>query len=331
MNQVPSFPGIFRFGQTRSGDHVERIVLRGGGLTAALLSRGVTLQGLWLDGIDASLTLGLPDIAAYEAATSYLGALVGPVANRIAGASVRIAGRRFDLPRNDGEATLHSGPRGLHARIWRLAEMSDAEASFTLDLPQGDGGLPGNRRLQARYSLPGSGILRLEVSAQTDAPTPVSIAQHAYWNLDAGPDWSGHQLQVQADHWLPVDDQLLPTGEIRPVTGDMDLRQVRPLSPGKPALDTNFCLSDARRDLTAVARLIGRSGLEMRLWTTEPGLQVYDGRFAIRPDGPAYEGIALEPQGWPDAVNQPGFPSVILQPGDGWLQVTEWHFAAARD
>ncbi len=157
MTAEPPVPGVSRFGQTLAGDHVERVTLSGGGLTASLLTRGVTLQGLWLEGVGHGLTLGLPDLAGYETATSYLGALVGPVANRIGGASAVLDGTRHRFEANEGPTTLHSGPSGIHARIWRLAEACTQAATFTLDLADGEGGFPGNRRLTARYSLPGEG------------------------------------------------------------------------------------------------------------------------------------------------------------------------------
>ncbi len=149
--------------------------------------------------------------------------------------------------------------------------------------------------------------MRLELTATTDRPTWMNLAQHSYWNLDGSPHWQGHSLRIAAEHWLPVDDRLLPTGEMRPVAGEMDFRRPRLLQPGAPALDHNFCLAPARRALTEVAEVTGAQGLRMRIATTEPGLQVYDGRGAVRPGGPVYEGLALEPQGWPDAPNRPAF------------------------
>jgi aldose 1-epimerase len=327
MTIAPPDPGVSRFGQTLAGDHVERVVLQGGGLTASLLTRGVTLQGLWLQGVAHSLTIGLPDMAGYEGATSYLGALVGPVANRIAGAAAVLDGTRHQFAANEGgTTTLHSAD-GSHARVWRLAEVEEAAATFTLDLGHGDGGFPGIRRLSARYALPGEGRLRLDLSATTDRPTWINLAQHSYWNLDGTRHWRGHSLRIAADHWLPVDALNLPTGERRTVAGEMDFRKGRALVPGAPALDHNFCLAHGRRALTEVAELVGLSGLRMQLSTTEPGLQVYDGRGPVRPGGGAYEGLALEPQGWPDAPNRPDFPPVTLRAGEVYHQTTIWAFS----
>ena len=171
--------------------------------------------------------------------------------------------------------------------------------------------------------------MRLEIGASTDAPTLMNIANHSYWNLDGSATWTGHKLQINADHWLPVDDLLLPTGEVRAVQAEMDFRHPRTMLPGLPALDHNFCLAPAQRALTEAAVLTGFSGLTMRLFSTEPGLQVYDGRAAILPGGQAYQGLAMEPQGWPDAPNQPGFPPVLLAAGAAYRQNTEWRFEGA--
>lgn len=325
----PEFPGLSRFGQTATGVAVPRVVLQGGGLTAAFLPLGATLQGLWLQGVPHSLTLGSDLLADYEASTAYPGALVGPVANRIAGASALVAGRpcRFEA-NEDGQTTLHSGPGGLHARHWRLAEMGETAVTFALELADGEGGFPGNRRITARYSLPGEGCLRLEISAQSDAPSPIAIANHSYWNLDGGPDIAGHRLQVAAQGWLPVDARSLPTGRVEPMEGAMDFRSGQRLVPGAPALDHNFCLAEARRPLTEAACLTGASGVEMRLFTTEPGLQVYDGRSPVLPGLPPHAGLAMEPQAWPDALHHPGFPDIIAEAGAPYAQVSEWRFNA---
>lgn len=324
-------PGISRFGQTESGRNVERIVLIGGGLTASFLTRGATLQGLWLEGFDHSLTVSLNSVVAYEASTAYPGAIVGPVANRVSGAKAVIAGKTCQFEVNEGADTnLHSGQSGIHARVWTLSELLSDAVTFTLDLADGEGGLPGNRRITARYSLTNAGELRLDLAAMTTAPTLMNLTNHSYWNLDGSDEWLGHRLQIHADHWLPVNDKNIPTGEVRPVDGDMDFRQLRLLRAGAPALDHNFCLAKAKRAVTPAAKLVGLGGISMTLSTTEPGLQVYDGRGKISPNGHAYQGLALEPQGWPDAPNQPLFPSVLLEPGAPYAQTTIWAFHKGR-
>ena len=327
MINATTRPGLSDFGRTIAGDQVDRVTLSDGNLTVSLLTLGVTLQGLWLADVPHSLTLGCATLAQYQATTSYLGALVGPVANRITGAKALITGRMHHFDASENGNTLHSGPSGLQNRIWQLTRQSDTAATFTLALPDGEGGFPGNRLLKARYSLQPNATLRLEITATTDAPTPINIANHSYWNLDGTPDWSGHSLQINAAHWLPVDRQGLPLGPRRPTSGAMDFRRPRHLQPADPALDHNFCLAETRRPLSLVARLTGAKGVSMTLSTTEPGLQAYDGRNPIRPDDAAYAGLALEPQGWPDALHHPAFPSILLRTEASYHQISEWQFS----
>ena len=320
-------PGLSDFGRTLAGDRVQRVILSNGLLSASFLTYGASLHGLWLAGVAHSLTLGCDTLQQYQAAKSYLGALVGPVANRITGAAAIIDGRACRFAANEGANSLHSGPDGLHSRIWQLADYSDTAATFALSLPDGEGGFPGNRRIIARYSLHPNATLRLEITATTDALTPINIANHSYWNLDGAPDWSGHSLQIAADHWLPVTAQGLPTGTLSPTTAEMGFTQPRAVRPGSPALDHNFCLARARRPLAFAARLTGASGLQLALSTTEPGLQVYDGRSPVRPGDAPFAGLALEAQGWPDALHQPKFPSILAGPDHPYQQTTEWQFS----
>ena len=327
MNNALCPIGPTVFGRTRAGEKVDRITLSDGQLTVSVLTLGVTLQGVWLADVPHSLTLGCDTVAAYQAAGSYLGALVGPVANRITGAAAIVNGRRCQFAQNEGANTLHSGPDGLHNRIWQLTDGGATAATFTLSLPDGEGGFPGNRRITARYSLHPDATLMLEIAAGTDAPTPISIANHSYWNLDGTAEWSGHSLQIAADHWLPVTAQGLPTGDRRPATAQMNFTQPRVIQRGHPALDHNFCLATTCRPLSFAARLTGISGVGMALLTTEPGLQVYDGRSPIRLGDAPYAGLALEPQGWPDALHQPSFPSILATAERPYHQTTQWQFS----
>jgi aldose 1-epimerase len=156
----------------------------------------------------------------------------------------------------------------------------------------------------------------------------MNVANHSYWNLDGTADWAGHRLQVAADRYLPTTDDFTPTGEIVDVAGTAyDFRAGRRIARSEPPLDNNFCLSDGRVALRDVLWLTGEGGVAMTVATTEPGIQIYDGRNAIRPGHGAYEGLAIEAQGWPDAPNHAGFPSIALGPDETYQQVTEWRFA----
>lgn len=322
--------GVSAFGTTADGRAVQKVTMAAGDLTVALLTYGSVLQSVRMAGVGHDLTLGSDRIEDYEGPLHYHGALVGPVANRLAGASAPLGDRTLRFAANqDGRHLLHSGATGTHAKHWRLAEATHEACTLTLTLPDGEGGFPGTRRVTARWVVERPATLRLELSVMTDAPTLVNFVNHSYWNLDGTETWDGHRLRIAADHILPVDADLIPTGEVAPVEGGPhDLRAGRVLSPGQPAMDHCFVLGQGRETLRDVLWLEGRSGVAMTMATTEPGVQVYDGRAAIRPGCAAYEGMAIEAQFWPDAPHHPHFPSIRLDPGEMSVQVTEWRFGA---
>lgn len=313
------------FGSLRAGDAVRRVRLEGGGLSAGILTLGAILQDLRRAGGGPPLTLGSPDLAAYDAGPMrYFGAVVGPVANRIGGAAAPLDGRVLRFPAEPGPHLLHSGAAGLHARLWEIATLSPAEVLLECRAAPGEGGFPGDRRFRARYALgPEPGALTLSLEAESDRPTLVACTHHGFWDLGQG-GVDGHLLTVAADSVLPTDATGLPTGRVAPVSGTrFDFRTPRRLGPGD-RLDHNFCLATARGGLRRAAALEGPAG-RLTLSTTEPGLQVYtaDG---FRSDvaghgGRIYggrAGLALEPQGWPDAANRPAFPPVRLDAGEVW-------------
>lgn len=321
------------FGHGRDGRDVKAIRLSSPRLAVTLLTWGAALQDVRLAGIERSLTLGGDRVEAYQGPMGYFGTLVGPVANRIAGARAVIAGQEIRFPANEGTTLLHGGARGVQARHWALDAADATSARLRLVLEAGDSGFPGRREITAEYRVDDA-ALTLTLAAVSDAPTLMNLANHSYWNLDGSASVAGHHLQVMADSYLPAPGGL-PTGEVRAVEGGFDLRagRVLDLTEGH---DHNFCLATAPRDLTEVAVLTGTSGVTLRLATTEPGLQVYDGRYlASAPfqghNGDVYQahsGLALEPQRWPDAPNHPGFPPITLDPGETYRQVTRWSFHA---
>lgn len=316
------------FGRTSGGAEVRAVTLRGAGLTARVLTWGAVVQGVWIDGIAHSLTLGSDRLADYEGAMICHGSLVAPVANRISDARAVLEGRALTFEKNFlGKMTLHSGSAGTQGKVWDLVTADRTSAVLALDLPDGEGGFPGNRRIEARFEVRG-GALRLTVTGRTDGPTFFNATNHSYWNLDGTAGWAGHRLKLAADEMLVTDADDCVTGAVVPVAGtDYDFRAGRVPAPGQPPLDHCFVLARARRDLTPVFWLTGRNGVTMEVATTEPGLQLYDARGAARPGQKAYEGIAVETQGWPDAPNRAGFPSIVLRPGDMVRQVTQWRFS----
>jgi aldose 1-epimerase len=319
------------FGQTADGQTVQAIMIGTADLTVTLLTFGAAVQDVRLRGVARSLTLGGPDMAAYLGPMRYFGTLVGPVANRIAGARATIAGRGYHFPPNEGTTLLHGGASGTQTRVWGLDDATATSARLSLTLPDGQGGFPGRRQIIAEFAVRDA-TLTLTLSAITDAPTLMNLANHSYWNLNDTPTTAGHILTVAAETWLPTTADGIPTGEQRAVAGAFDLRKGRVID-GTEGWDHNFCLCPAPRALTDVASLTGGQ-VSLTLATTEPGLQVYDGRalntgpfpgHSGHPYGP-FAGLALEAQRWPDAPNQPEFPPVTLDPGETYRQVTQWRF-----
>ncbi len=330
-----SLPDIRPFGATRDGQQVDLIRLRGGELTVAILTLGAALQDLRLAGTPWPLTLGAQSVAAYEGPCRWFGSVAGPVANRIAGAQAMIEGKvyRFDANEN-GRTTLHGGATGTDAQIWTLTDQTADSVTLTLDLPDGMGGFPGNRRISACYRLTGPATLRLTLTATSDQPTLMNLANHSYWNLDGTDHTGDHRLQISADHYLPTDADGIPLPPT-PVAGtDFDLRAARRVGD-IPRLDHNFCLAPTPGPLRPVAGFFGKKGVSLTLSTTAPGLQAYDGaglnshpfpgHMGI-PYGP-HAGLALEPQHWPDAAGRADFPTILLRPGKVYSQTSEWHFS----
>lgn len=322
---------LARFGRTEAGEAVEIVTLARDGLSVRILTFGAVVQSVRLDGLPHDLTLGSGRLSDYEGAMRYHGALIAPVANRLGGGRAVVGGLALALERGGDRHLLHSGAAGTHRKVWAVDDARSDGVRLVLRLPDGEGGFPGERRVAADYSLPAPGVLRLRVAAETDRPTLFNAANHSYWNLDGSADWAGHELRIAADRYLPVSREGIPTGEAVAVADtDFDFRSGRVVAPAHPPLDHNFCLSETRQPLRPVLWLTGRGRLTMEVATTEPGVQVYDGRDAARPGRAGYEGLAIEAQGWPDAPNHAGFPSIELLPGTEYGQVTEWRFSRGR-
>jgi aldose 1-epimerase len=319
---------IHHFGTLADGRAVQAVTLRGGDLSATVLTWGGILQDVRLTGTYHGLTLGSDNLADYLGQMRHHGALVGPVVNRLSNAAANIGGKPHSFEANQaGRHCLHAGSAGTQFKLWELGAVTDSTLTLALTLPDGEGGFPGNRRITAQFSVEAPATLRMEVSATTDALTLINFANHSYWNLDGTAVWTGHQVRVAASHFLPTTDDFTPTGDVQDVAGlPVDFREMRAIFPGQPDLDNNFCLSDSRQPLRDVLWLTGKSGLTMTVATTDTGIQLYDGRNAFRPGKGAYEGIAIEAQSWPDAPNHAGFPGIEVGTGETYDQVTEWRF-----
>lgn len=329
--------GPERFGAMPDGSPVERAVLTGGGLTAHILSYGAVVQDLRLDGHDAPLVLGFETFAPYLTHSPYFGATAGRYANRIRDGHLELDGTTYKLDTNFlGKHLLHGGARGMGKRLWRFEDVAEDRATLAITLPDGDMGFPGTLDARVTFALLPGGTFDIRMDAVTDAPTLCNLAHHSYFTL-GGEKIADHHLRIDAESYLPVDDELIPTGEVRPVDGTrFDFRAPAPVGQAKP-LDHNYCLSRERTGLRPVAWLENpATGLKMELRTTEPGLQVYDATklnvdlpgLTGAPMGP-HAGIAMEPQVWPDANHHDGFPSAVLRPGETYRQHTQYVFSKA--
>ncbi|MEM6306651.1 MAG: aldose epimerase family protein [Pseudomonadota bacterium] len=327
---------ITPFGTTKDGQGVEAITLTSSELSVTILTLGAILNDVRLTRVAYPLTLGARTVAGYEGPLSSFGSFMGPVINRIKGCQATIDGKAYTFERHrSGDVTQHSGSTGLQKQLWQVTDHGADHVTLQIDLPDGLGGFPGNRLVTAQYQITGA-ALRLTVTATTDAPTLMNPANHSYWALDPELGFAGHVLTVHADHFTEAGPDLVPTGQVLPVTGTpYDFRAGKVLAGDDSQFyDINLCLSDTRRPLRPVATLRGTSGVELTMSTTECGLQVYDCGTIRAPDFPThhdqpympYSGVALEAQSWPGAVAHDHFPRIHLYPGAVYSPVTEWEF-----
>lgn len=317
------------FGKTENGERVEKVTISAGDLTVSILTFGAIVQDVRLAGVPYGLALGSDRLGDYEQTMGYFGAIVGPIANRISNARVRLDGMMYELERNEnGAVHLHSGTDGVHRKVWQIAAQSPDSVTLALLLADGVAGLPGQRDIRVTYKVSAPGTLTMTIDGTTDAATCMNFASHIYWNLDGSDTWEGHQLKIAADHYLPIDDRTCPTGDIASVTDTpLDFRTGQTPAPGAPALDHNFCLSDEKQPLRDVLWLTGRSGLHMTLASTEAGVQIHDAATSHRPGKSCYEGLVIEPQGWPDAPNHRDFGSIKVTADQPYHQVSSWTFS----
>ena len=345
------------FGTMADGTVIEAVTLTDGrGISARIITYGATLQSLTVPdraGRTDDIVLGYPDLDGYLSRPQYFGSTVGRFANRIAGARFSLDGRTYALAPNDAANSLHGGRVGFDKVVWRIAEISRGPvASVTLAYlsPDGEEGYPGTLSVSVTYSLDDNRVLTTSYEATTDQPTIVNLTHHSLFNLAGAESLRsvlGHRLMVNAAAYTPVDASLIPTGEIREVAGTpFDFRESREIGArireaGDPQIaigrgyDHNFVLNGGVTDTPRLAARIEDpgSGRVVELFTTEPGLQVYTGNFLngttagkgdrLYRQG---DGLALEPQHFPDSPNQPSFPSARLEPGETYRQVSFYRF-----
>jgi len=340
------------FGALPDGRAVEALTLRNDhGIAATVITYGAALQGLTLPdraGRSADVVLGYATLDGYLAKSEYFGATVGRFANRLAKGRFMLDGKRYQTPQNNNGNALHGGERGFDKVLWEVVDVHGGKAAgvkLRYVSPDGDQGYPGTLTVYAVYTLDSADALAIEYTATTDQPTIVNISNHAYWNLAGeGSEHGamGHVLTIRADAYTPVDETLIPTGEMRSVKGTVfDFRQ--PMAVGARVRDAhdeqikfgrgydhNFVIA---HDVSSAPRLQATvqdpgSGRGFELWSNQPGLQFYSGNFldgtVVGKSQRAYrqgDAIVLEPQLFPDTPNHPEFGSARLAPGTAYRNV----------
>jgi aldose 1-epimerase len=348
------------YGQLSDGRTVTEYRLRNAaGFELRFLDLGgivTTIMAPDRQGQVANVNLDHADLALYERNPGYFGALIGRYANRIGGAGFTLGGKRYDLAANNGPNTLHGGNVGFDKAIWQVrAAQSGSALSAVLShtSPDGDEGFPGTMKIEVVYSLQEENEFRIDYQATTTAETVINLTNHVYFNL-AGNDQGSildHIVEINAEHYTPVDLHGIPTGEIAPVEGTpLDFRTAKPIGAGirmahpqilrQNGYDHNWVLDKpAPQALTFAARAYEpKSGRIMEVETTEPGLQLYTGNYlgggSAGTAGVAYrqsDAFCFETQHFPDSPNRPEFPTTVLQPGHIFRSSTIYRFKTDRD
>ena len=336
------------FGQMPDGRDVRLLTIGAEpGPVVEVLTLGATVHRLVVgcgDGERRNVVLGHPDVAERLASGDYVGGTIGRYANRIAGGRFTLDGQDAEVRTHDRGNSLHGGPEGFDVRLWEVESHEVDEVVLSLVSPDGDQGFPGTVSARVRYRVEQDAV-QVAIEATTDAPTVVNLTNHAYVNLDG--EGAGtidrHELVVEADEFTPVDATGIPTGAHSPVEGTLfDFRTKKPIGPAlrtedpqvvdARGIDHNYVVrgSGLRR---AAALTSPKTRTTVELWSDQPGLQVYTGNFLDgtrrSTSGGRYrqgDGVALEPQLFPDSPNRPEWPSATLRPGETYAAHLEWRF-----
>ena len=342
-----------RFDTLVQGKPVQLYWLENGAIKMAVTNYGGRIVGLYVPDKKANLidvNIGYGSIKTYlEADETYFGATIGRVGNRIAKGKFTLDGTEYSVPTNNNENALHGGYKGFQSVVWEAQQPNEYTLLLQYTSPDMEEGFPGNLKTTVTYSLTSENAVRIEYEASTDKPTVVNLTNHAYFNLNG--EGSGtilnHKMQLFAEAFTPVDSGLIPTGELRPVVGTpFDFTQPKTIGERIGAdneqlrfgggYDHNYVLgAKQEKGMNHAAKVIGDiSGITMNVYTDQPGVQFYGGNFmgckntlksGAKDD--ARTAFCLETQHFPDAPNQPNFPSIRLNPGDTYNTSSEYHFS----
>jgi aldose 1-epimerase len=337
------------FGKTKDGKNVDLYTLTNdNSLKAKITTYGGIVTSLHVpdrSGKFADVVLGRDSVEDYIESNPYFGALIGRFGNRIGKCRFTLDGVEYKLAINNGPNHLHGGIKGFDKVVWKAEPIQNSKGP-TLKLTylsrDGEEGYPGNLSCTVTYTLTNDNELKIVYDAKTDKATIINLTHHSYFNLaghNSG-DILGHEMQILADHFTPVDDVQIPTGEIKPVKGTpMDF--TKPMTIGSRikqvpgGYDHNYVLNSSDGSLALAASVYEpKTGRVMEISTTEPGVQFYTGNFldgSVKGKGAVYKkntGFCLEAQHFPDSPNKSDFPSVVLRPGEKYSQLTVHKFSA---
>jgi aldose 1-epimerase len=343
-----------KFGGSIDGKTVKLYTIKNNALTATITNYGGRLVGLTVpdkDGKPTDVVLGFPTAEAYKASTEpYYGATIGRVGNRIAKGKFTLDGKEYAIFTNNKQNTLHGGKKGFQDVVWDAEQPSDSSLVLTYHSPDGEENFPGNLDVKVTFTATANNGIRFDYEAKTDKRTPVNLTNHAFFNLNGEGNGSinNHLLQIEAENFTPVDSTLIPLGENKSVLGTpFDFTKAVAIGSRVEesneqltfggGYDHNFVLKKGAQYGLAATATGDKSGITMRIYTDQPGLQFYGGNF-MKGENTLKNGvkddyrtaIALETQHFPDAVNQPTFPSIILDPGKVYKTTSEYIFSIKK-
>lgn len=337
---IPQEHGPVLFGHLPDGRAVESVRIGRGVLQAEVLTYGAVVRDLRFAGHGSPLVLGLNSMEDYLLHSRNFGATPGRCANRIAGGRFVLDGKTYELERNEpgGVNHIHGGSAGMARSLWTIRALTPDHIELWIRDPAGNAGFPGTVETICTIRVSEAGVLAIRYESRSDAPCPVNLCHHGYFNLGQKSDVRDHTIRIAAETYLPVDESKIPFGMPQSVVGTpFDLRSEillgERLKDMDAGFDHNFCLSPDRMPLRPVAWVSTPGGMRMEVATTEPGLQFFTAPMLECPVhglerrlyGPS-AGLCLETQIWPDAINQHGFPNVVLRPGKRRIQETEYRF-----
>jgi aldose 1-epimerase len=326
------------FGRTRDGAEVKLITLRNSkGMSAQIITYGAIIKELQApdrDGNFTNILLTTDSLQKFERGFNGAAAVIGRVANRIAGAQFELDGTTYKLAANDKGNTIHGGRKGFAQSVWTIedAPMKKNESSVKLVYLSKDGeeGFPGNLKTSVTYALTDNNELRVEYEAETDKATIVNLTNHAYWNLAGGGSCLDNILWIPSESYTPADGDLIPTGEIRPLKGTlMDFKEptrigdrIEQLKPAMNGYDHNYILGKDKRMKMAARLVEPKSGRILEVRTTQPAVQLYTANHLGR------TAVCLETQHYPDAIHHKSFPSIVVRPAKPLKETTVFTFLA---